>query len=436
MEQTHRTDWFTDARFGMFLHWGLYAIPARGEWVMSDERIPAARYSALAREFDPRHFDAAAWAGAAREAGMRYVVLTAKHHDGFCLFDSALTDYKSTNTPFGRDVVRELTEAARAEGLRVGLYYSLLDWHHPDYPKFADLYHPMRGNPAFRDEKTDFSSYLDYLHGQVEELVTNYGKIDLLWFDYAYGELRGEAWRGSELLRMVRRHQPDVVVDNRLETSGEGFGSLVAEHPGPCCGDFVSPEQIIPPEGIRSACGARVPWELCTTMNNAWGYDARDRDWKPAGLLIRKLTECVSKGGNLILNVGPDAEGRFPAESAAILRELGGWMAQNSRSIYGCGAAELPKPEWGRYTRAGSRLYAHVFEPPIGPLALTGLRPEQILRVRRLADGSEVQTGESWITKAYEGVPFVCLGALPHYTYPLPDARDTVLEITLKEEPV
>ena len=151
---------------------------------------------------------------------MQYVVLTAKHHDGFCLFDSKLTDYKSTNAPCGRDLVREFVDAVRAEGLRVGLYYSLLDWHHPDFPKYNDPIHPMRGNPAYQDEKIDFDRYLAYMHGQIEELVTNYGKIDILWFDYSYGELRGEAWKATELMQMVRRHQPDVIVDNRLERRG------------------------------------------------------------------------------------------------------------------------------------------------------------------------------------------------------------------------
>lgn len=429
-----RSQWFRHDRFGMFIHWGLYAIPGRGEWVMSEERIPKEEYERFFDEFNPVAYDPVQWARLAKQAGMKYVVLTAKHHDGFCLFDSKLTDYKSTNTVCKRDLVREFVDAVRAEGLRVGLYYSLIDWHHPDFPKYGDLNHPMRGNDAYKDEVIDFDRYLTYMHGQIEELCTQYGKIDLLWFDYSYEDLRGEAWQATKLIEMVRRHQPDVLIDNRLETSGEGFGSIITEQPSAYCGDFASPEQIIPPEGITNVHGTPVPWELCTTMNNNWGYNPTDTVYKPAALLIRKLVECVSKNGNMILNVGPDALGRLPAQSVDTLHALGAWMQKNASSIHGCGAAGLPKPEWGRYTKRGQTLYAHVLETPIGPLALTDVPPDSIASIRRLADGTQVKRGESWITKAYDNLAFACLGDIPHFTYPLPDAADTVLEITLKEE--
>jgi len=432
-ERETRTQWFTEARFGMFIHWGLYAIPGRGEWYMSEAKIPAEQYERYMQEFTTKAYDPRDWARRAKRAGMQYVVLTAKHHDGFCLFDSRLTDYKSTNAPCGRDLVREFVDAVRAEGLRVGLYYSLIDWHHPDFPKYNDCNHPMRGDPAYQDEKIDFDRYLAYMHGQIEELVTNYGRIDILWFDYAYDELRGEAWRATDLIRMVRRHQPDVIIDNRLETSGEGFGSLVTEQPAYYSGDFVSPEQILPPEGIRNVRGERVPWELCTTMNNNWGYNPYDTDYKPASMLIRKLVECVSKGGNMILNVGPDANGRFNDASCRLLDEIGTWLAVNGESIYGCGSADVPKPDWGWYTKKDDRIYAHILENPIGPLALTGLDAKRVGAVRRLADGSEVLRGESWITNAYENLAFVTLGTIPHFTYLLPDPADTVLEIEYKE---
>lgn len=432
-DRARRVRWFTQARFGMFIHFGLYAIPGRGEWVMSTERIPLSKYEALAQEFDPREFDPVDIARRAKAAGMEYVVMTAKHHEGFCLFDSKLTDYKSTNSPCGRDLVREFVDAVRGEGLKVGLYYSLIDWRHPDYPKFGDATHPMRDNPDYRGESIDFNRYLDYMHAQVEEMVTNYGRLDILWFDYAYGDLRGEAWRATDLVRMVRRHQPDVLIDNRLETSGEGFGSIVTQSPAEFCGDFASPEQIIPPEGIRNVRGEPVPWELCTTINNNWGYNPSDLLYKPAPLLIRKLVECVSKGGNMILNIGPDALGRVDPKSLEVLDGIAAWMGRNGASIHGCGCANRPKPEWGWYTQNSRKLYAHVLEAPIGPLALTGVGKEDILRIRRLADGSEMRLGESWITSAYEGIPFVSFGDLPHFSYPLPDPVDTVLEITLKE---
>lgn len=251
-----RMAWYTGARFGMFIHWGLYAIPARGEWVRSDERIKKEDYMPYFYEFDPVDYNPRQWAKAAKEAGMKYAVLTAKHHEGFCLFDSQYTDFKSTNTKCGRDLVREFLEAFRAEGLRVGLYFSLLDWYHEDYPHYGDKHHPMRDDPAYSNEGRDFGRYVEYLHNQVRELCTNYGKLDLLWFDFSYENenavMRGEAWRATELVNMVRQLQPDVIIDNRLEVSGEGFGSLWECNPTPYHGDFVSPEQIIPPPAFRT----------------------------------------------------------------------------------------------------------------------------------------------------------------------------------------
>jgi len=427
-----RTDWFRKARFGMFIHWGLYSIPARGEWVRSEERLSTSDYAQYFEEFNPENCDPKEWVLMAKNAGMQYIVLTAKHHDGFCLFDSALTDYKSTNTRCKRDFVREFADAAREAGLKVGLYYSLLDWHHPDYPKYKDAFHPMRANPLFKNESTNWDRYLNYMHGQVRELVSNYGKIDILWFDFSYDDMFGEKWKAAELVRMVRSFQPDVIIDNRLETSGEGFGSLVTDTPSEYAGDFVSPEQIIPPEGIRNAQGEPVPWELCCTMNNHWCYDPRDQQFKTPKMLIRKLVECVSKGGNMILNVGPDANGHIPDQSARILKEIGKWIEINGESIYGCTNADIPKPEWGRYTRKGNTIYAHIFETPLGPLGLTGIPVDRIKMIRRLSDGSEVIRGESWLTASFKDIPFACLGEVPHFTYSLPDDIDTVLKITLK----
>ncbi len=215
-----RVEWYQHDRFGMFIHWGLYAIPARGEWVRSTEEMPEDDYLPFFEEFNPVDYDPSKWAKAAKEAGMKYAVLTAKHHDGFCLFDSKLTDFKSTNTKAGRDLVREYLEAFRAEGLKVGLYYSLLDWHHPDYPHYGDWHHPMRNCEAETNEGRDFERYLAYLHGQVKELCTEYGKLDVMWFDFSYGDMTGEKWHAEELVKMIRTYQPDVIIDNRLEVSG------------------------------------------------------------------------------------------------------------------------------------------------------------------------------------------------------------------------
>ena len=428
-----RMAWYTDARFGMFIHWGLYAIPARGEWVRSVERIPKEAYMTYFEEFDPVDYDPKQWAKAAKEAGMKYMVLTAKHHDGFCLFDSQYTDFKSTNTKCGRDLVREFLDAARGEGLKVGLYYSLLDWYHPDYPHYGDLHHPMRDNPAYTNEGRDFNRYLTYLHNQVRELCTHYGKLDILWFDFSYENenavMRGETWKATQLVEMVRQLQPEIIIDNRLEVSGEGFGSLWEGNPTPYHGDFVSPEQIIPPEGIQDKQGRDLVWEACVTMNNNWGYCQNDHFFKPAPMLIKKLVECVSKGGNLLLNVGPDARGNIPPQSLEILRQIGAWMKDNSPSIYGCGKAGMAKPDTGRITRKGNKLYYHLFENTIGPMPLAGLKREQIDHVRMLATGGEVPLSNSWMSSNYPEIVFADLGLDPV----LPDPVDTVLEVTLKE---
>ncbi|MEE0133503.1 MAG: alpha-L-fucosidase [Treponema sp.] len=429
-----RTQWFREARFGMFIHWGLYAIPARGEWVRSHEELSIQDYEPYFKDFDPVDYNPREWVRLAKAAGMKYAVLTAKHHDGFCLFDSAYTDYKCTNTKAGRDLVREFVDACHEEGIKAGLYFSIIDWHHPDYPKYGDLYHPMRNNEAFKDESIDFDRYLDFMHNQVRELVTNYGQLDILWFDFAYGDMSGEKWRATELIKMVRQYQPNVIIDNRLEGNGDKHGSILTAEPSIFSGDFVSPEQLLPPTGVLDEAGNPVPWELCATMNNHWGYCNFDYDYKPASMIIRKLVECVSKGGNMIMNVGPDARGNIPPQSVAILKEIGRWMDLNNESIYGCGICSLPKPEWGRYTQKGDTIYAHVQETPLGALPLTGIAPDQLESVHYLANGSQVRPGYGWNTALYKDVSFVSFGQDPVFTYPLPDPVDTVLKIKLKDQ--
>lgn len=433
-EIRERTKWFMEARFGMFIHWGLYSIPAKGEWMMSEAEMSVSEYKQYFDLFDPVDYNPREWVRLAKEAGMQYAVLTAKHHDGFCLFDSALTEYKATNTKAGRDLVREFVDACREEGIRVGLYFSIIDWSHPDFPKYGDRQHPMRNNEAYKDEKIDFDRYLEYMHGQVKELVTNYGKIDILWFDFSYDDMCGEKWKATELIKMVRKYQPDVIIDNRLEGSGEDHGSIATANPLIYSGDFASPEQIIPPEGVRDELGEMIPWELCATMNNHWGYCNFDHQYKSPEMLIRKLVECTSKGGNMILNVGPDAKGNIPKESVKILREIGQWMKKNQESVYGCGICKLPKPEWGRYTQKGNVIYAHVYETPLGALPLSGIAPEKLDKVYYVADGSEMNRGEAWNTALFSDVAFVSFGDNPVFTYELPDKRDTVLKIILKEE--
>ena len=421
--------WFVHDRFGMFIHWGLYAIPARGEWVRSIEELSTEDYQIYFDEFNPVDYDPVSWAKAAKQTGVKYAVMTAKHHDGFCLFDSELTDYKATNTPAGRDLIREYIDAFRAQGIKIGLYYSLIDWHHPDFPHYGDRHHPMRNNPDFQNVKHNFDRYLTYMHGQIKELCTNYGKIDLFWFDFSYDNLTGEAWKATELVRMIRKYQPHVLMDNRLEVSGEGFGSLITADPSEFSGDFVSPEQIIPPYGILDQTGNPVTWEACVTMNNNWGYHAKDHNFKSSEMIIKKIVECTSKNGNLLLNVGPDAKGNIPKESLQILKEIGEWMKGNQNSIYGCGASNLQKPDYGRITQNGNKLYYHVMESLIGYIPLTGICAEQVKKIRLLETGAELKIANDWITGNYSDIVFVSLGENPN----LPNPIDTVIEVELKE---
>ncbi|WP_213584623.1 alpha-L-fucosidase [Paenibacillus sp. J2TS4] len=421
-ERWKRTEWFRNDRFGMFIHWGLYAIPARGEWVRSFERLSVEDYEPFFQEFNPTQYDPRAWAKAAKAAGQKYAVLTAKHHDGFCLFDSQLTEYKATNTPAGRDLIREYVDAFREEGLKVGFYYSVIDWHHKDYPAYGDRQHPMRANEAFKDNPADFNRYIQYFHGQVKELLTQYGKIDIMWFDFSYDDMTGEKWKATELVHMIRSIQPDILIDNRLG------GNIKAAEPEIYAGDFYSPEQILPANGVLDANGEPVPWEACVTLNNHWGYHAWDRDYKSPQQIVRALVECVSKNGNLLLNVGPDAKGIIPRESIDILAEVGRWMERNGESIYGCGAADLAKPEWGRYTQKGNKLYAHVFDRGIGPVYFAGLKGK-IKRARLLSDGSELKVETPWMAEQYSNAD---TGAFIHLKGArLPDELDTVIELEL-----
>jgi len=422
--------WFTDAKLGMFIHWGLYAIPARGEWVRSIEKISKEDFQKYFDEFNPVNYDPKVWAKAAKEAGMKYAVMTAKHHDGFCLFDTKLTDYKSTNTKANRDLIREYIDAFRDEGLKVGLYYSLLDWYHEDYPAYADRNHPMRGNESFRYKKFDFINYIDYMHGQVRELCTNYGKIDIMWFDFSYDDMTGEKWLATKLVKMVRSLQPEIIIDNRLEASGDGYGSIKNSNPSAYCGDFASPEQTIPPEGVTDEKGNSIPWEACITMNNNWGYCSTDKMYKSPKQIIRKLVECVSKNGNLLLNIGPNAKGEIPSESKIILSEIGKWMRQNGNGIYNCREARFAKPEWGYYTQNGDFLYAHVFDGNIGALPLVGLNGK-VKKARLLFDDSEIKLSNAWNIKQFSSDAFINFGPIDIYTYPLLDEIDTVVELEL-----
>ena len=420
-------NWFTNDRFGMFIHWGLYAIPARGEWVRSREQISVEDYQQFFHDFNPVDYNPKAWAKAAKEAGMKYAVMTTKHHDGFCLFDSVFTDYKSTNTQAKRDLVREYVDAFRAEGIKIGFYYSLIDWHHPNYPAYWDRIHPMRENEDYKDWDHQFEKYVTYLHNQVEELCTCYGQIDIMWFDFSYDDMTGEKWKATELVRMVRKYWPEILINNRLEENRSHLSTMHLGNPTEYAGDFVSPEQLIPPNGVCNKKGQPIPWEACITMNNNWGYHATDNNYKPADMIIRKLVECVSKGGNMLLNVGPDAKGNIPKESMGILGEIGQWMQKNSESIVGCGNANMEKPEYGRITRNGSYLYYHVTESQIGAIPLIGINHKDVKRIWYVATGAEIKISDAWYLHDHEDIVFISLGDSPL----LPDPVDTVIGVEL-----
>jgi len=429
-----RLEWFQHDRFGMFIHWGLYAIPARGEWVRYYEGIDDEHYEPYFHEFNPIHYDPRQWARIAKAAGMKYAVLTAKHHDGFCLFDSKYTDFKSTNTPCGKDLVREFLDAFRAEGLKVGLYYSLLDWHHPDYPDFDGIIHTKEWRAAH--PRTGFDTYLTYMHNQIEELLTGYGKLDIMWFDYSYGEMRGEKWGASKIVEMVRKYQPGLLMDDRLEGAGGSVGSIATADPLPYSGDFMCPECLVPFECPRNETGEPIPWESGMTLNDHWGYASADNNYKTACDVVRDLSDCVSKNGNFILNVGPDALGRIPAQAARILGEVGEWLQINGDSIYGCCMAEnMQYHDFGRYTKKGNKLYLHLYEKTNRPVRLAGIL-DRIERIRLLKDGSEValldpNSFHGPIYKQFPGDAFFFFGGRSEE---LPDPWDTVFEITLKAD--
>jgi alpha-L-fucosidase len=375
------TDWFAHDRFGLFIHWGIYALPARHEWVKNRECIRDEEYQRYFDHFNPDLYDPAAWAQMAKQAGMQYMVVTTKHHDGFCLWDSALTDYKAPNTPAGRDLLKPLVEAFRREGFKIGFYHSLLDWHHPNFP--LDGFHPQRDDVAFRHEQEDrdVGQYAEYLHGQTRELLTQFGKVDVMWFDFSYpqedwGWAKGKGkadWQSEKLMAMVRQLQPHILVNDRLDLNG----------------DFRTPEQY-QPHGRLEVDGRPAIWEACQTLNGSWGYDRDNLDWKPVGMLVQMLIDTVSKGGNLLLNVGPNARGEFEPRAIKRLQGIGEWMLHHRRSIYGCAASEFIPPPDCRYTQNGNRLYLHLFTWPFRHVHLDGLA-DRVEWAQLLNDGSEIK---------------------------------------------
>lgn len=399
------TEWFRHDRFGMFIHFGLYSVPARHEWIKTMEKQTDKEYDRYVNYFNPDMFDAKEWARKAKQAGMKYAVLTTKHHEGFCMFNTKYTDYNIMNTKFGRDVVKEYVDAFRAEGLKIGLYYSIIDWHHPHFP--IDGIHPRREDGELLDRGRDMKIYNEYVRNQVTELLTNYGKIDIMWFDYAIpnpdpvkhlsfdkshpapdpdpkpwyqhsGRKGKEEYESERLVKMIRKLMPEIILNDRLD------------YPQ----DIFTPEQV-KPTGWRKdkETGEYLTWEACHTFSGSWGYNRDETTWKSPETLINTLVRTVAFGGNLIMNVGPTARGYFDKRADDSLNVFAEWMKYNSRSIYGCTMAEekFTAPQGTVLTQSqdGKRLYVHLIEYPFGSVEMSTLSGV-IEYAQFLHDGSEL----------------------------------------------
>ena len=379
--------WWQEAKFGMFIHWGVYSVPGRGEWLMYQEHVPIKEYINLANLFNPKDFNPKEWVAKAKEAGMKYVVLTTRHHDGFCLFDSKVSDFTAPKTAAKRDFVKEFADACHSAGMRMGFYYSLVDWH---YPGVLPQGYPVA--PA------TMKILADQAHAQVRELLTNYGTVDILWYD-GMSPNDPEGWHSKELLAMARKLQPNMIINDR-----SGIPA-----------DFGTPE--------NSVTAQSRPWESCFCMNRTWGYAKYDRNYKPVHELLRLLASCASQKGNFLLNVSPDGDGTIPVEQAEILSNIGKWMKVNGKAIYGAGPSPVIAANLGMATMVGDKVYLLIQRWPGStvPLAWIGsklksaclLATGQYARIEQLGDR-------------------VWLHDLPQYP---PDPWLTVIELTFEGEP-
>lgn len=416
-----RAQKFRDARFGMFIHWGPYSLRGfEASWPLVQGDIPWDEYEDLAREFNPRLYDAVEWAALAKRAGVRYAILTSKHHDGYALFDTALNDHAAPRMAAGRDLLLPYVEAFREARILVGFYFSLCDWHHPDYPadSIVDeprLLRPPRGltpgvPASIASDPERWARYVKFLHGQVRELCTNYGEIDLLWFDGQW-EHTAEEWKSERLVAMIRELQPGCIVNNRLD-------GHVRLDPG--FGDYGTPEQFVPVEALP------WPWETSLTINETWAYSWRDRAYKPGRELIATLAEVASKGGNLLLNIGPNAQGQLPVELASRFEVIGEWLTANRESIFTDGLWLAPGAFYGPTTVSGDAVYLHVLGRPGGDQVLVRAIGGRIVRA-----ASILATGRPLEFDQHQGH---LEGGAVRISLPesLLDPYDTVIKLTLE----
>lgn len=415
--------WFTEARFGLFVHFGLYSGAARHEWVANFERLTDEDYRPYFDHFEPDRFDAGAIVRTAKAAGMGYAVLTTKHHEGFSLWDTQFSDFKAPNA-CGRDLVREFVDAAREEGLRVGLYHSVIDWHHPNFT--VDYLHPRRDDDdvAALNESREMGRYREFLHGQVRELLTDYGRIDYLFFDYTYpapvGDLAGKGpqdWDSETLLALCRKLQPEMLVNDRLGIPA----------------DFVTPEQYQPTSPL-TIDGVPQVWEACQTLDGSWGYHRDNHDRKSPTLLVQMLVDSVSMGGNMLLNVGPNGRGAIASRDAATLEVIGEWMELHRDAVVGAGHAAFTPPREGVYTRRGNRLYLHLFNWPLRFVHCHGLAGH-VTYARFLHDASWLRT--SVTDPSQQPTQMTPAGEAPdtltiHLPVLRPDVLIPVVELTLR----
>jgi alpha-L-fucosidase len=420
LTKDERMGWWRDARFGLFIHWGLYAVPAGtykgervkgiGEWIMNNGKIPVAEYEKFAGQFNPIGFNANEWVRIAKNAGMKYIVITSKHHDGFCLWDSKVSNYDIMDaTPFKRDVLKELAAACKKQGVKLCFYHSIMDWHHPDaqapfYPNYNDT---NKSNP-------NFDRYVEsYLKPQLAELVTGYGPLGVLWFDGEWIKDWTEP-KGKALYEYVRSLQPTILINNRVGKGRKGMEGLSTSAED--AGDFGTPEQQVPATGLPG-----VDWETCMTMNDTWGFKSYDDNWKSTEQLIQTLVDVASKGGNFLLNVGPTPEGLIAEASVERLQAMGKWMAVNSESIYGTTASPFGRPEWGRCTVKANKRYLHVFKWPAGGQLTVPVAGAGVERAYLLAD----KKAKLPVTTDADKVTI----SLPDQA---PDAIDSVVVLVLK----